>query len=165
MTVHAEALKWFLPFCKPNSLVASSSPHNWPFCHLNLLFCLLYELSKSNEVANFRWKLSSWNNRRTVCGSRLNGWNMHVRSTFRVKIAGCFLITILKWVWRFHILPLNCRAESISELFAAIGWTAEKLLFRGYFSWKFPGCSIRMELWEFWCFCFVLLNELNWWIW
>jgi hypothetical protein len=32
----------------------------------------------------------------------------------------------------------------------------------GYFSWKFPGYSPRMEHWKYWCFCFVPCNELNW---
>jgi hypothetical protein len=78
MAVHGESLKRFLPFYKSNCLVASSSPYNWLQTEkfLALGFAVLrslYELNKSDEVATLRWKLSSWNNRRQVGESGLNG--------------------------------------------------------------------------------------------
>jgi hypothetical protein len=78
MAVHDESLTRILPFYKFNPLVACRALTTGFELRsfLSLIFAVLrslYELSKSDKVATFRWKLSIRNNRRNVGEIVLNG--------------------------------------------------------------------------------------------
>jgi hypothetical protein len=141
MAVHGESLKWFLPIFKSHSLGASSDPYNWLKLrsYLPLLFAVLQTPWTKQKWwgDNFRWKLSSWNNWRNDCDSRLNGWKVHIQ--------GIFL------VWKFPVAPLewNFQNLDVSVLFYLLSWIDQyticesrlkrlKSYSRGYFYTKIP---------------------------
>ena len=90
----------------------------------------------------FGGRLSSWNNRRNVCESRLNGWKVNFAGIFCLKIPR--LLPYNK-IWNdfdvFTFLHLSNRLrKSIERL---------KSYCMMYFSWKFLGCSSRLKFGTF----------------
>jgi hypothetical protein len=98
------------------------------------IICCFANSSNWRKGGNFSVKLSSWNNRRNVCENGLNGWKVHVRGIFCLKIRGSH--PRMKF-WCSCCVPLVELKRSVyylgkSVFFTKIPWLLPKMV-----SWKF----------------------------